>query len=61
MSVCVGDSLGAVTNAGLGEEVVDVALDGGFAQDESLGDLGVRQPFSDQCEHFGFSLGQRVV
>jgi hypothetical protein len=40
--------------------VVDVALDGGFAQDESLGDLGVRQPFSDQCEHFGFSLGQRV-
>jgi hypothetical protein len=40
--VGVGDCLGAVANAGLGEEVVDVALDGGFADDQLAGDLGVR-------------------
>jgi hypothetical protein len=40
--VGVGDGLGPVANAGLGEEVVDVALDGGFADDQLAGDLGVR-------------------
>lgn len=39
--VGIGD-LGPVANAGLGEEVVDVALYGGFAEDESVGDLRVR-------------------
>ena len=35
--------MGAVAGADLGEQMVDVALDGAFAHDEALGDLDVRQ------------------
>jgi hypothetical protein len=40
--VGVADRLRAVAGAGLGEEVVDVGLDGGVAEDERGGDLSVR-------------------
>jgi hypothetical protein len=36
-----GDCLGSVACVNLGEQVVDVALDGAFADDEVLGDLAV--------------------
>src|SRR5215208_249382 len=37
------DSLHAVANAELGQDALDVRLDGGLAEDEFLGDLAVRQ------------------
>lgn len=43
MLVGVGHGLGAVTCVDLGEQVVDVALDGAFADYELCGDLRVRQ------------------
>ena len=54
--VCVGDGLGSVADAGLGEEVVDVAFYCGLADHQPAGDLYVGQSLGDQCEHFGFSL-----
>jgi hypothetical protein len=39
--VGVADGLGAVSCAGLGEDVVDVCLDGRVADDEGGGYLGV--------------------
>ena len=37
--VGVGDGLGSVADAGLGEEMIDVALDCGLADREPVGDL----------------------
>lgn len=61
-SVLVGadDCLGAVAGVDLGEEVVDVALDGAFGDDESLGDLAVGKTGGDEGEHFGFSGGEPI-
>ena len=44
VAVGVGDRLRAVAHARLGEHAVDVALDRRRADDEPLGDLGVREP-----------------
>jgi hypothetical protein len=43
-----GNRLGAVACVNLGEQVVDVALDGAFADDEVFGDLAVRHAGGDQ-------------
>ena len=56
--VGVGDGLGSVADAGLGEEVIDVALYCGLADHQPPGDLYVGESLGDQCEHFGFSLGE---
>ena len=56
MLVGVGDGLGSVADAGLGEEMIDMALYRGLADYQPAGDLCVRQSLGDQCEHFGFSL-----
>jgi hypothetical protein len=39
LSVCVADRLRAVADAGFGEEVIDVALHGCLADEETGGDL----------------------
>ncbi len=54
--VGVGDGLGSVADAGLGEEMIDMALYRGLADHQPAGDLYVGQSLGDQCEHFGFSL-----
>ena len=43
-----GDRLGAVACVNLGEQVVDVTLDGALADDEVFGDLTVRHAGGDQ-------------
>jgi hypothetical protein len=43
-----GNRLGAVACVNFGEQVVDVALDGAFADDEVFGDLAVRHAGGDQ-------------
>jgi hypothetical protein len=45
----VGDCLGSIADARLGEQMVDVALDRGLADVQPLGDLAVGQPFGDEC------------
>jgi hypothetical protein len=46
--VGVDSDLDAVAQAGLGEDAGDVALDGGLAEIEPGGDLGVGQPLGHQ-------------
>src|SRR4051794_36310584 len=58
--VRVGDRLRPVAYARLREEVVDVALDGGLADDEAGGDLGVRQTVRDQRQHLDLARRERV-
>jgi hypothetical protein len=48
------DRLGAVACVNLGEQVVDVAFDGAFADDELFGDLAVRHAGGDECQYLGF-------
>jgi HAD superfamily hydrolase (TIGR01509 family) len=55
--VGVADGLCTVTCAGLGEDVVDVGLDGRVADDERGGDFGVRQAGRDQPEDLSFARG----
>ena len=43
-AVGVRDRLGAVADAGLGEDAVDVGLDGRAGEDQRVGDLGVGEP-----------------
>jgi hypothetical protein len=43
-----GDRLGPVACVNLGEQVIDMALDGAFADDEPFGDLAVRHSCGDQ-------------
>jgi hypothetical protein len=43
-----GDRLGAVAYVNLGEQVVDVAFDGAFANDELYRDLAVRHACGDE-------------
>src|SRR5664279_5293681 len=40
-----GDQFGAVGHTEFGQDVVDVAFDGSFAQDEAIGDLPVGECF----------------
>src|SRR6476619_528348 len=47
----VADKLGTVARAGLGQQVVDVALDGRAGNPELGGDLGVGQARADLGEH----------
>jgi hypothetical protein len=56
--VSVGDGLGAVAASGLGQQVIDVALDRAFANRKALGDLGVGQARGDKGEDFGFARGE---
>src|SRR4051794_13439668 len=60
MLVGVGDRLGSVADSGLGEEMVDVSLDGGFVDEEPFGDLSVGQAFGHQAEYFAFSRREPV-
>jgi hypothetical protein len=54
------DGLGAITRADLCKQVVDVALHSRLADDESGGDLGVREPTRDQPEDLRLSRGQLI-
>jgi hypothetical protein len=47
--------LGAIPGADLGEQVVDVRLDGGFADDQRGRDLAAGQPARDQRKDLGFA------
>src|ERR1700733_15549866 len=58
--VGVGDGLRSIAQAGLGEQMVDVRLDGRRADDESLGDFGVAQPLGYQRQHFRLARGEIV-
>jgi hypothetical protein len=60
VGVGVADGLGSVGGAGFGEDVVDVGLDGGEADDKSAGDLGVAAPGSDQRQDLGLARGELV-
>ncbi len=55
----VGDGLGAVVQAGLAEQVVDVGLDGGLGDVEPRGDLGVGEAGCNECEDLVLSGGGR--
>ena len=59
--VGVADGLGAVAGAGLGEDPVDVRLDGGVAEVEAPGDLGVAQAGGEQGEARCCAPCQRLV
>ena len=52
------DGLGAVAGACLGEDPVDVSLDRGVAQEETLGNLGVAQARGEEGEHLGLAGGE---
>src|ERR1035438_3395336 len=55
--VLVGEAhrLGPVSSLDLGEEVIDVALHGGFADHELRRDRGIREALRDETEHFGLT------
>ena len=52
------DGLGAVVEVELGEDACDVRLDGGVADDEFAGDVGVREAAGDEPQHFELARGQ---
>src|SRR3954463_2900448 len=54
------DGLNAVAQAQLGEDVVDVGLDRGVAEDEALGDLGVAETVGDQRKNLEFARAELV-
>src|SRR5205823_4934081 len=58
--VRVADRLRAVVDAGLGEEVVDMALHGRLADVEASRDLAVGEALRDQREHFDLAWRQAV-
>lgn len=58
--VGVADGLGAVSGTGLLEDVVDVSLDGGGADNERSCDLCVGEAGCDQLEDFDFTRGEFV-
>ena len=60
VTVSVVDGLGSIAHASLGEEVVDVALDGGFVDHEALRDLAVGETLGDEAEHFRLSRRETV-
>jgi hypothetical protein len=49
--VGVADGLGAVAGADLGQQVVDMALHRGLADDQAFRDLGVGQARRDERQH----------
>ena len=54
------DGLGAVAEADLGEEVVDVGLDRGLADEQLPRDLRVGQPGGDEGQDLGLALGETI-
>src|SRR5215469_8263381 len=56
----VADGGGPVGGAGLGEDAVDVALDGVSAQVQVAGDVGVGSPSGDHGQYFRFPFGEPV-
>src|SRR5512139_3764804 len=60
MLICVPDSLCAVAYSGLGEEPVDVRLDGCFADVQPTGNLAIGQPLGDQAQYVSLAGGQAV-
>ena len=54
------DCLDAVSEVELLEDVGDVRLDGGFADEELFADLCVRQAAGDQTKYLEFALGEVV-
>jgi hypothetical protein len=56
----VADQLTAVPRPGLGEQVVDVALDRRAGDPELTGELGVRQARGDRGEHLDLARGEAV-
>ena len=59
-SVREHDGLHPVAQVELGQAVRDVGLDGGLAQDEPFGDLGVGQSLAEQLQHLALALGEPV-
>ena len=60
----LGGELGAGVDVELREDVFEVGLDGGPAHEQSLGDLGVGEPFGDEGDHLlfgGSEAGPAVV
>ena len=56
------DGLGAVVEVELGEDACDVGLDGGVADDELAGDVGVGEAARDEPQHLELAwrqLGER--
>ena len=60
MAVGVSGGLGAVGDAGLVEDALEVEGDGVLADDECLGDLAVRLAGRDQPQHLDLALGQPI-
>lgn len=56
-----GDSGGAVVDAEFGEDPDQVGFDGGFADVEGVGGLGVGVPVGDLSEDFAFAWCQGLV
>ena len=56
-----GHGLGPATHAQLGEDAAHVELDGGDADHEPLGDLGVGKPFGHQGQHLLFPVRESIV
>src|SRR5664279_5860085 len=53
----VGGELSAVGQAEVCQDVVDVAFDGSFGQDQAVGDFAVGQGFRDEVGHLPFARG----
>src|SRR5215208_574156 len=60
VSVGVGSGLYAVGDAGLGEDVADVPLDGVIADEERVGDLAVALTLRQQTQHLHLASGEAV-
>ena len=54
----VPHELHAVVQLELAERVLDVVLDSAVGDDQTLGDLLVREPLGDQPQHLGLALGE---
>src|SRR5882757_9488770 len=59
-SADLADCLGAVGDVELGEDRAHVMVDRVRADDQTAGDLGVRQPFADQPDDIDLSAGEAV-
>ena len=56
----IGDGLGTIPAARLGEDAIHMGLHGGLTHEQILPDLGVGTPLGDQAEDLCLSLGQAV-
>ena len=55
-----GCSLGAVTDVNGSVEVGDVALNGAFAENKSVGDFSVCLSLDNELEHLELPIGERL-